>query len=195
MAGAPDALRFLVERYGSIERAEEQARSLPGFGEEIRKVESQLALFTSGIPLAGDPSGLVSAQRSAELRAHKRDLVLAALIDDVVKLPSTPKQRSHRGRRDKSVSVLEANQAAAIYWEDPAEYDDREDGGAYAVHTLYIDDRDGPALLSRTMVGHLIRAIREGWLPWDAEKRRLGISDEFRTSRGMFVIPRDKPAS
>jgi hypothetical protein len=103
---------------------------------------------------------------------------------------------SARGRRTKRVSVYEANVAARIYVQDRASYDAREDGGAYAVHTLYIADREpSSALLSRPMVGHLLHAIREGWLPWDARKKRLRISDEFRTSNSMFVIPRSKPAS
>jgi hypothetical protein len=108
--------------------------------------------------------------------------------------PAAAASTSKRGRRKGSVSVLEANRAAAIYAEDPGEYDNRDDGGAYAVHALYIEDREpGPSLLSRPMVGHLIRAIRSGWLPWDPEQGQLRISDEFRTSRGMFVIPRRKP--
>jgi hypothetical protein len=107
-----------------------------------------------------------------------------------------PAPMSARGRRTKRVSVYEANVAARIYVQDRASYDAREDGGAYAVHTLYIEDREpSSALLSRPMVGHLLHAIREGWLPWDARKKRLRILNEFRTSNSMLVIPRSKPAS
>ena len=106
-----------------------------------------------------------------------------------------PAKVSRRGRRNSSVSVLEANVAAEFYIADPAEYDDRDDGGAYAVHKLYAEDRDGAFVLSRTMVGHLIVAIREGWLSWDHVKNELRIPDEFRTRPGQFVIPRRKPAS
>jgi hypothetical protein len=90
---------------------------------------------------------------------------------------------------------VEAKKAAAIYLENPDEFDARDDDGAYAVHKLYAEDREHvPVLLSRPMVGHLLTAIREGWLPVDAERRELRIPDEFRTSAGMFRIPRSKPA-
>jgi hypothetical protein len=182
---SPDEIRDLAARFGSIAKAEEKAREVPGFGEEIRRVEDGLDWLSTFV---SEPAG-----RRDELMEERCRLVVEALADGPRDV-AAPK--SHRGRRKSAVSVLEANQAAAIYVENPVEYDAREDDGAYAVHTLYTEDRDlGPLLLSRPMVGHLIRAVREGWLPWDAEKGQLRISDEFRTSRGMFTIPRSKPGS
>jgi hypothetical protein len=69
----------------------------------------------------------------------------------------------------------------------------------YAVWAHYNPGRvrqaENPKLLSRNMVVHLIEAIDRGWLGWNASRRRLRISDEFRTSQTRFVIPRRKPAS
>src|SRR5262249_55630299 len=113
-------------------------------------------------------------------------------------LEGTAKQRrSTRGRRDKAVSVNEANLAAGIYMSNAGVFDVREDKGAYAVHyiyTLHRDDNPDRAWLSRPMVGHLLAAIRQGRIEWDAEAGELRIPDEFRTSPGMFVVPRLKPA-
>ena len=119
-------------------------------------------------------------------------LVREALLEnDEPTVTRQPGRRSGRGRRKGKVSIYEANLAAEIYVKDRAEYDSRDDGGAYAIHKLYSEDREpAAALLSRPMIGHLLTAIRAGGLPWDARKGRLRISDEFRTSKGMFVIPR-----
>jgi hypothetical protein len=144
------------------------------------------------------------AMYRAEERAKKTELLDLRLDRErerqakrkrTVEEGPTPTRKSKRGRRDVAVSVIEATKAAKIYVEDPEEFDARDDGGAYAVHKLYVEDRDAaPLLLSRPMVGHLIAAIREGRLSWDARRKQLRISDEFRTKKGMFRIPRDKPA-
>ena len=201
---SPDEIREFVKRFPErpdpIAAAEDAALAVPGFGEEILRVDTEIGWLTQ---LLAPPPG-----KREQLDEERRRLVVEALGLSSATPPgaaelefpargeqptSTP--RSTRGRREKAVSELEANSAAAIYADDPAKYDACDDGGAYAVHRLYVEDRDGPALLSRPMVAHLLRAIREGWLPWDARKGRLRISDEFRTSRKMFVIPRRKPAS
>lgn len=117
-------------------------------------------------------------------------------LDDDEPVAATETRSSSRGRKDKSVSEEEANKAAAIYLKNRAIYASRNDGGAYAVHEHYTRNRDpDPGLLSRRMVGHLIRAIEDGRLPWDEQEGQLRILDEFRTSPGMFVIPRREPAS
>jgi hypothetical protein len=99
--------------------------------------------------------------------------------------------RSRRGRNKGEVDEGEANRAAEIYV--------RNGGNGYAVWARYnpkrIRQSEKPELLSRHMVEHLVTAIARGWLPWDAAEGRLRISDEFRTSRTRFVIPRRKPAS
>jgi hypothetical protein len=99
--------------------------------------------------------------------------------------------KSRFGRRFSSVTDKEANRAAAIYVRHSDDFRQREDGGRYATYVLYTRDRDPePGILSRPMVGHLIVAIENGWLPWDSAEACLVISDDFRTSPGMFTIPR-----
>jgi hypothetical protein len=125
-----------------------------------------------------------------EHESYIRERIAAALGDDAGP-PAWTVSTSKRGRREGKVSIYEANLAAAIYVKDRAEFDARNDGGAYAVHKLYSEDREpSSTLLSRPMVGHLLNAIRAGWLPWDAREEHLRISDEFRTSKAQFRIPR-----
>jgi hypothetical protein len=88
-------------------------------------------------------------------------LLLLAAEDGEGAAAAQPASTSRRGRRYGRVSVFEANRVAGVYVSDPAEYDARDDGGAYAVHKLYVEGREpGTALLSRSMVGHLLSAIR-----------------------------------
>jgi hypothetical protein len=100
--------------------------------------------------------------------------------------------RRRRGRGLGEVSEREANKAADIYLRNRRNYRKTSDGGAYAVHKLYLDATEDPGL-SRPMVGHLLRAIDKEWLTWDQRTRSLKIPFEFQTSEGMFVIPRRKP--
>jgi hypothetical protein len=199
----PEQTRQLLGRYpGSLDEIAIAAMGKPRFAGEfarLARVESyedhrrglEAGIVTASWPPEKFPRLFVKSAREHAFAT----LVVAAMLDAEDSFPRAA-PTSKRGRRTKPVSVLEANRAAEIYMKDTAEYDSREDGGAYAVHALYTEDRDlGPLLLSRPMVGHLIRAIREGWLPWDAGKGQLRISDEFRASRGQFVIPRDKPGS
>jgi hypothetical protein len=185
MAGyPPDVIRDFVERFGSIAKAEEKARAVPGFGEEIHRVEAEI-VWLKGAYLHPPRDEL------EKLEDKRRSLVVEALA------PLTPagpaqKPKPGRGRRDKDVSVLEANRAARIYVAN---------GGAtdYGVHELYkeelaadgiaYDAKTGPHL-SRPMVAHLMAAIDSERLPWDPAQKSLRISDEFRTRRGRFVIPR-----
>ena len=155
----------------------------PDIREELRALGASIAGATVWVP------------RRREARA--REILARALEDEQpVDADEEPRaaRKSNRGRREGKVSVIEANKAAAIYLGDPHAFDARDDGGAYAVHKLYNEDREPfPLLLSRPMVGHLITAIREGWLLWDASRGQLRIPDEFRTNTGMFRIPRGKP--
>jgi hypothetical protein len=125
-------------------------------------------------------------------------------LDDLVTVTSPSTRvgngRSKLGRRDKDVSVLEANRVARIYEDDSA-----DDSTSYAVHKSYVEELadegieydakagDSPHL-SRPMVAYLMNAIANGWLPWDSVRKSLAISDEFRTRRGRFLIPRRDPA-
>jgi hypothetical protein len=185
MAGySPEVIRDFAERFGPkdpIAKAEEKALEVPGFGEEIRRVDTELGWLSQSLH--------PPAAKREELEEERRRLVVEALTESA---PSEqPASTSKRGRQKGQVSIYEANLAAGIYVRDRADYDARDDGGAYAVHKLYSEDRDpGPTLLSRPMIGHLLVAIRAGLVPWDARTGRLRISDEFRTSKSTFVIPR-----
>lgn len=70
----PDLIRAWIIQFGSIERAEEEARTRPGFGDEIRKIESQQSALLNLADLGGD-SG-------RELEERRRRLVVAALTED-----------------------------------------------------------------------------------------------------------------
>jgi hypothetical protein len=184
----------LVKRPGGARGAMVEAMRMPGFAEEFENAGAWLEPHDDG----NEYPRFIT--REAEGAAWK--LVEAAVgpaaqdSEPSVTLVSRRRSRSHRGRRKGEVSIFEASLAAKIYIQDRAEYDARNDSGAYAVHKLYSAERKfGSTRLSRPMVGHLLVAIRAGWLPWDARKGQLRISDEFRTSEGTFVIPRPESLS
>ena len=98
--------------------------------------------------------------------------------------PGSRGQKPCAGRRSR----IEATKAAVVYAEDPAGFDARRDGGAYAVHELYIKGREPTtALLSRSMIGHLIDAIREGWLLSGRGRGAPGYSGLLPDPRGGHV--------
>jgi hypothetical protein len=72
MAGySPDVIRDFAKRFGSITEAEEQARKVPGFGEEIRRVEAEIGWLSTFIR---EPPGA-----REELEDERRRLVVEAL--------------------------------------------------------------------------------------------------------------------
>jgi hypothetical protein len=106
-------------------------------------------------------------------------------------------EQSQKGRGLGAVATREANKAAEIYLANRKLYDTLSDNGAYAVHKLYTDVQEEP-VLKRAMVGHLIVAIRNGWLLWDTEQASLKIPLAIlanETDEEMFRIPRSKLAS
>jgi hypothetical protein len=150
------------------------------------------------VELRAEPDPLAtSSLPSDEYEALQRAL---AVYDEHARTPALRpdprRSRSGRGRRLGDVSEDEANKAARIYRANRKLYDNRPDEGAYAVHALYSDEAE-PPFLSRAMVGHLVAAIKDGKLGWDADEGRgsLKIPSDFRTRRGMFVIPRRETAS
>jgi hypothetical protein len=104
--------------------------------------------------------------------------------------------KSKKGRRFEPVKDDEANLAAKTYMDHRDDFRNRDDDGRYATHELYKRGRDpDPVILSRPMVGQLIAAIENGWLKWDHVEEQLANLDEFRTSVGMFTIPRPETQS
>jgi hypothetical protein len=184
--------RALIE--GRPASAEERAEVRAAWEAWVRYIE------------AFDPEGTSTRTRPPPWRAVEYQLGTvpawarageSAAID---RPPADPPLRSTRGRRKGAVLEDEASKAARIYIDHRDEFARRQDGGAYAVHERYARFRKGdPALLSRPMVGHLIRAIEDETLPWNPAanggKGGLLILDEFWTSPGVFVIPRRKTAS
>jgi hypothetical protein len=181
-----DHLWALMQRYGHENPEEKAIEEACERSSEVRKLWAT----------RGEPIWTNRQEEFARLLWPRVFRVLGITEDTPAGEPAAAISISRRGRQKGKVSIYEANLAAGIYVRDRAEYDAREDGGAYAVHKLYIEDREpGPTLLSRPMIGHLLAAMRAGWLPWDARKELLRISDEFRTSKSTFVIPRREPAS
>jgi hypothetical protein len=64
----PDVIRDLIEHYGSIDAAVAEAKTRPGYDEELRRIGAQ--------QLYGDES------RQSELSSHYMSVVVAALVDD-----------------------------------------------------------------------------------------------------------------
>jgi len=107
-------------------------------------------------------------------------------------------RRLRPGRKFASVPEADVQQAARIYANSNGKLE------PYGLWTLNIaedsrrrgsGERQNERSLSRAMIRHLVVAIDNGWLPWDDVQNELRISDEFRTSPGMMIIPRGKPAS
>jgi hypothetical protein len=94
------------------------------------------------------------------------------------------------GRGKSAVLIAEADKAAGIYMANRKLYRTRPDQGAYAVHALYRLSAAEEDALSRPMIGHLIAAIENRRLEWDAQRRALKIPSELRTIDDKFVIPR-----
>jgi hypothetical protein len=89
MAGySPDVIRDFVARFGSIAEAEEQARTAPGFGEAILKIEDEIAWFM-GPPGARE-----------ELKAEIRSLVVEALRENAPRHASASRRGSGRAGTD-----------------------------------------------------------------------------------------------
>ncbi len=78
MAGyPPEVIRDFVARFGKedpIAKAEEEARTVPGFGEEIRRVDEKINWLSTHWR---EPPG-----EREELEAERRSLVVEALTDD-----------------------------------------------------------------------------------------------------------------
>jgi hypothetical protein len=74
MAGySPDVIRDFVARFGSIARAEEQARMVPGFAEEIQRVDTEIEWLST---LLREPP-----RARAELEDERRQLIVEALAE------------------------------------------------------------------------------------------------------------------
>lgn len=179
MAGGPDALRFLIEHYGSIEQAEEQARSMPGFGDEIRKIENQLAL--SGIPLANPDAAPSVALRHAELRARRWDLVMAALEPR-----SRKSNQSKQGKWEgKAFSPTEVGKVAALYMKNP-------DLTPWEVWVRYerVRDLEDNGRLGRGKVDDLLAALDDGTARWNAKRERVEGLERSLREPGRVLVPR-----
>jgi hypothetical protein len=175
----PEQIRELVGRFGSLEAAVEEARTRPGFGDELRQIAAAQMLALS------------HPEDARGLNESYMRVVYAAVGGE----PRTdqPTRRSQLGRRDKDVADAEANRGARIYAKDRTRT-------PYAVHQLYrrqVENGDPPVTYdattgphrSRTMVGYLMTAIDEGWLPWDPAGNELRISDEPRKVRHPLPQP------
>jgi hypothetical protein len=183
---AAGVIRALETECGTVDEAVLVVLKTPGVGDE---------LHARGVrDLSGFGPAEVYVPPEHERWVYRRVAEHFGYAEDDEGREGGRPSTSKRGRREKAVSDDEAAAAAAIYVADSALYDAKNDGGAYAVHELYTRGRARTAdVLSRPMVGHLIRAIKNGWLSWDAANSSLRIPDEFRTSEGRFVIPRRKP--
>jgi hypothetical protein len=96
-----ETVRDLIERFGSIEKAENEARSRSGFGEDIRAVDSEL----SKLRFYGSADHAAGAPLMTELRARRRTLIVAALTSKpkptVVAVSETKPAKRGSGRAGK----------------------------------------------------------------------------------------------
>jgi hypothetical protein len=75
MAGySSDVIRDLAARFGSIKKAEEKAETVPGFGEEIERVKTELGYLSYG-----NPDARTTIEARERLEAERRSLVVDAL--------------------------------------------------------------------------------------------------------------------
>jgi hypothetical protein len=122
--------------------------------------------------------------RTADWRAPLFDNPVPAAVH-------RPARRPGPGRTETEVWTAEAEKVAGIYMRDRRLT-------PYAVWARYnpgkVKQAENRKLLSKNMVAHLVDALDQELLGWDAVTRRLVISGEFRASRDKLLIPRRKPA-
>jgi hypothetical protein len=167
MAGyPPEVIRDFAERFGPkdpIAKAEEKARGVPGFDEEIRRVEAEINWLST---LLREPPG-----RREELEGERRSLVVEALAEGATSAQSASTSKRGPGRRGKDYSgkaveevVRQATAGLAAGGQLGRTLRDtlaaNVDGmSAYAVDMAF-------ALMR---AGDLADAGREGWLKIDGE--------------------------
>jgi hypothetical protein len=92
MAGySSDVIRDFAARFGSIAKAEEEAQTVPGFGEEIRRIEAEI---TSLSALLREPPGA-----RERLEDERRRLVVEALREEPASRRSGAPHAGAKGRR------------------------------------------------------------------------------------------------
>jgi hypothetical protein len=108
-ASTPSALiPAWVKRFGSVEKAEDAARSHPDYGDAIRKIDS--TLFMTDVLARGAPG---NDPARAELAERRRNLIIAALAEDeeptAAKEPKRkPRHRPPEGQPVAAIRELDA---------------------------------------------------------------------------------------
>jgi hypothetical protein len=205
-----DALAAIEARYAA--ELEELERSYADWELELRRVEDAIASgrvtregalhawkrqYPGTLPMSLAQANRELRKRRREAREdYRRELETFELrrrLDQGEARSPDPegrKDKRGRGRGKSAVPIAEADEGARIYMDKRDLYRRRRDRGAYAVHAIYRRSAPTEGALSRPMIGHLIAAIEDGTLDWDAQRRALKIPSEFRTIDDKFVIPR-----
>lgn len=197
MAGySRDVIRDFAARFESkdpIAEAEKKARTVPGFGEEIRRVEAEI-VWLKGAYLHPPRDEL------EKLEAERRSLVMEALADEATQ---TTTAVHPGGARFKEWPRLALEEATRMWVEGAYEHSRNEIAKQVTKKVIADWDEDDlvahgwdrkPFKFTRDAMDLVIDAIDAGDLEWDAEKG-LGVFRKFSATPEWLPIPHRKPAS
>jgi hypothetical protein len=161
MAGySPDVIRDFAKRFGSIANAEEKARTVPGFGEEIRRVDVELTWLSTHWR---EPPGA-----REKLEDERRSLVVEALKEDAPRRPGARRRGPGRGGTDYAgpgVEDVVRRAHAAVLGGANLGPTLRDKIAAEANVTTY----ESGLIFDLIESGTLADADREGWLLIDGQ--------------------------
>jgi hypothetical protein len=193
-----DVIRDFVARFGSIAEAEERARVVAGFGEEIRRVEAELDFLSTSLR----PSRDVREQ----LLEERRGFIVAALSGERTAGvgATTPPHPAHPGgARHKEWPRLALEEATRM-WTTGAHERSRNEIAKQVTKKVVAEWNEDdlvahgwvrkPFKFTRSAMDLVVDAIDGGLLEWDA-RRGLGVFRKFSAAPEWLPIPRPEPAS
>jgi hypothetical protein len=197
MAGySRDVIRDFAARFESkdpIAEAEKKAREVPGFGEEIRRVETEIGWLSGFDPQA-------TREQREKLEAERRSLVVEALADEATQAITAVHPG---GARFKEWPRLALEEATRMWVEGAYEHSRNEIAKQVTKKVIADWDEDDlvahgwdrkPFKFTRDAMDLVIDAIDAGDLEWDA-KKGLGVFRKFSATPEWLPIPHRKSAS
>jgi hypothetical protein len=196
MAGySRDVIRDFAARFDSenpIAKAEEKARTVPGFGEEIHRVETEIG-WLKGAFLHPPPAEL------EKLEAERRSLIVEALADEATQATTAVHPG---GAQFKKWPRLALEEATRMWVEGAYEHSRNEIAKQVTKKVIADWDQDDliahgwdrkPFKFTRDAMNLVVDAIEDGLLEWDAD-RGLGVFRKFSATPEWLPIAHRKPA-